>query len=780
MLEIGGSSLPRALVLEVLGSKQWVCVDILEHDSGRYQLDAQREHYAGIDILSLSPQSQIPESAYVVFDGSAECIPKSFESQFDLVFSVNSFEHILPLDKVVGRLHRSLRSNGALFSQFGPVWSCPEGSHFWVTSSLNFVQPGPVRPWAHLLLTRAQLEEELKDAGIELELIKQIIYQVYDSNFINRRFYEDYQQIMAASAFADYTVEPMFSREVPTNIQRELEDLYPGHRDFGAYCIRIVARVRQGGSPCRYQHGNCDFNRVITDVASDASLAIGGKCTKLIGADIPLDTSKFPIVQLLEAFRILAVQRSDVTLLLAGRRNANETFSVLNFLEREGIADRVHFYPYFDVCRDFPVKKEECDLWIERTVPAQLLTAQYLAEGLDNPPRKRVKNALFVTSFHPMKMEGNSTLMRRWLADLQARGYQTHVAYYLLDIANVSEEMRERGRQDYSLYLEVEVTTPLVNHNKNGLNVHVDDWCGPEFVSAILELVQRYEYDIAIVNYPFMSATFEVMPSYTRKVLFMHDSFADRNRRMLAQGYPESGWVSLAEAGERLACLRSDVVVALQEEEAGYFERLVGQKVPVQVVSPVITAHQRLPRQPSGAIRIGYLGSSNWVNELNYGEFVKAWLDIPYLRNSTKLVLAGGVCRTIDGLVPDTLLAEADLERIGPVDDLKTFFESCDIVINPERGGTGIKIKTLEAMSCGVPFISTAAGTVGIGSMYRFHTAADAADLARLIAEIALDPALIEEVRRETVDAYAAYVARNQAAMDQLLGPLVNLSSVEL
>ena len=51
--------------------------------------------------------------------------------------------------------------------------------------------------------------------------------------------------------------------------------------------------------------------------------------------------------------------------------------------------------------------------------------------------------------------------------------------------------------------------------------------------------------------------------------------------------------------------------------------------------------------------------------------------------------------------------------------------------------------------------------------MYRFHTAADAADLARLIAEIALDPALIEEVRRETVDAHAAYVARNQAAMDQ-------------
>ena len=476
----------------------------------------------------------------------------------------------------------------------------------------------------------------------------------------------------------------------------------------------------------------------------------------------------------------MAALRSDMTLLLAGQRDADVVFSVLNYLESEGIAERVLFYPYFDVCRDFPIKKEECDLWIDRTVPAQLLTAQYLADGLDNPPRKQEKNALFVTSFHPMKMEGNSTNMRRWLADLQAREYQTHVAYYRYDSSSVSEEMRERARLEYPVYLEVDVTTPLVGVNKNGLNVHVDDWCGPEFLNAISNLVHSYEYDIAIVNYPFMSATFEVIPSYTRKVLFTHDSFANRNRRMLAQGYPESGWVSLAEAGERLACLRSDVVVALQEEEARYFEDLVEQKVPVQVVSPVLPVKTRPLRERRGPIRIGYLGSSNWVNELNYGEFLKAWLDIPHLRDSTKLVLAGVICRTIDGLVPEALLAAADLERIGPVEDLQTFFDSCDIVINPERGGTGIKIKTLEAMSFGVPFVSTLAGAVGIGSMSRFHTAADAAELAMIIAEIALDPELIEEVWRETVEAYAAYVARNRAAMDQLLSPISCISPVEV
>ena len=492
---------------------------------------------------------------------------------------------------------------------------------------------------------------------------------------------------------------------------------------------------------------------------------------KLIGADMPFDSARYPIRELLSAYRALALTRPDVRLILAGRRIATDSFSVWNYLDENGLVDRVEFLPYYDTCRDFPFKKSEVDVWVSRETPSTEITAPTLLARLDHQPTDRPRTALFFTSFHPGKYEGNSRLMRLWLDYLKGAGYRVHVVYYMFDRQSTTFEMRRRALREYDLYLEVDVESNLVGRNRNGLNVHVDDWCGQEAVNAVADLVDRFEYDVAIVNYPFMTAVFNKVAAYTRKVLVTHDSFTDRNRRMLATGFSESGWASIDERGERMACRRADVVVALQDDEADYFRRLCGDASEVRVIAPVLPPHPQLARHPGEKLRIGYFGASNWVNELNFGEYLKSWLATRELAERSELVIAGGMCATLTKHVPEALVARAAPRMLGSIDRLDEFFDACDLVINPERGGTGIKIKTLEAMAHGAALVSTRAGAVGIGSQSRFHAAKNAEALGQLTAEIIVDRSLLDTVRRETAEAYHAYSMRHSTAMGELLGP---------
>jgi len=159
---------------------------------------------------------------------------------------------------------------------------------------------------------------------------------------------------------------------------------------------------------------------------------------------------------------------------------------------------------------------------------------------------------------------------------------------------------------------------------------------------------------------------------------------------------------------------------------------------------------------------------------------LNAWLASPVLPAKSELILAGGVCETFADRVEDgeSILTRVAPKMLGRIDRLDDFFSSCDIVTNPERGGTGIKIKTIEAMAFGAAVLTTEAGAVGIGSPSRFHSAKDIKALVELTAEIAVDSSLLGLVKSQTAEAYRNYCARNNAAMDNLLGPVIQMSKI--
>lgn len=500
----------------------------------------------------------------------------------------------------------------------------------------------------------------------------------------------------------------------------------------------------------------------------------------IIGADIPLDSNRYPIEKMLEAFREVSKLRDDVRLVFAGKRVPEDAFSVWNFLDQHQLTDSVTFLPYYERCNRFPVKKMDCWRWIGRDIVSADISADSLLSQSKQFDNANDKIALIITSCHPERHDGNARVFRHWLAHLRAAGYRIHLLYYATDRDIVTDEMRLRIRVGLELYREVAVTTKSVGHNRVDLNVHVDDWCGKEALDAASDLASKYEYDVAVVNYGFMSAVFDCLPPYTKKILVPHDWSFDRNRHIYAQGYTGAGLVSIDRGGVTDACDRSDIIVALQEHEAEEFGKLCGDAGKVRVVAPVFPSSPVVPTESvDGRFRIGYLGSLNFVNEDSLAVYLRAWLTNQDLAENSEIILAGD--RRVDFVDclndGEELLASVNPKMLGRLDNLAEFFACCDIVINPDHRATAIKFNTLEAMAANIAVVATAAGAVGIGSNSRFHTAADAAALADLTAEIAKDRQLLKVARQDTVDAYKRYVERNQAAMDGLFGPVLGAQS---
>jgi glycosyltransferase involved in cell wall biosynthesis len=94
-------------------------------------------------------------------------------------------------------------------------------------------------------------------------------------------------------------------------------------------------------------------------------------------------------------------------------------------------------------------------------------------------------------------------------------------------------------------------------------------------------------------------------------------------------------------------------------------------------------------------------------------------------------------------------LASIEVHLAGPVSDLRPWYEGCDAVIVPVRGGGGTRVKILEAFSYARPVVTTTLGLEGIDAEADRHVlVADApedfaAACLKLMSDQALAQALI-------------------------------------
>jgi hypothetical protein len=232
------------------------------------------------------------------------------------------------------------------------------------------------------------------------------------------------------------------------------------------------------------------------------------------------------------------------------------------------------------------------------------------------------------------------------------------------------------------------------------------------------------------------------------KVLDTHDVFGGRAERFRESGLPPE-WFYTTPEEEARGLARADIVLAIQDEEAEYFRKLGhGNVLVVGHLSPV---HRRIPRRDTtAAIRAGYIASGNPINVASF-ERISRQLRLRPARGK-RLVVAGSIC----GKLPPDI---SPFERIGRVAHLDDFYELVDVVLNPMPFGTGLKIKSVEAICQGLPLIATEAAMVGLPVRHPLHRLSSPEDVANRLGDLGgSELADLAAASRECAGAYAESV----------------------
>jgi glycosyltransferase involved in cell wall biosynthesis len=240
-------------------------------------------------------------------------------------------------------------------------------------------------------------------------------------------------------------------------------------------------------------------------------------------------------------------------------------------------------------------------------------------------------------------------------------------------------------------------------------NRPLDLWYDDRVARSIERLHAREQFDAVIVVTVIWSRALEQFGSGIRKIIDSQDVLTDRYRMILGSNRTPRFWpwgsVSLSESEERRGLSRADVVLAIQPEDARRFREMTDRSV-------VTVGHLLPPLRPVAASEgadLLFVGSA-WAPNVDGVQWFSRTV-LPQLRRdvpSARLLVAGAVARhvpRVDGC-----------RKLGVVRDLRRVYAGAAIVINPVREGTGLAVKSIEALAHGRVLVASPAGARGLES----------------------------------------------------------------
>ena len=260
---------------------------------------------------------------------------------------------------------------------------------------------------------------------------------------------------------------------------------------------------------------------------------------------------------------------------------------------------------------------------------------------------------------------------------------------------------------------------------------NVDHVCWPTTVAAVRAAVRRYNPVVVISAYPYFTRVFKGFP---RRILKVIDTMEVFQRG--AEERKQAGFViEYSSASEARALKRADVLIGIQKNDAQALREIAPGKHVITAEHPSRTMLPRSAVPEPGVIM--YVGSTNEYNRRGLSMFLEhAWR--PILD-----AYPGAVLHVIGALTEDVMGSHERVEFKGIVSDseLAQSYASAHVVINPQVNGTGLKIKSVEAISAGCAVVMNAAGDDGIeeGSGTAFVVASDWKEFSQYVLRILAD-----------------------------------------
>jgi glycosyltransferase involved in cell wall biosynthesis len=293
----------------------------------------------------------------------------------------------------------------------------------------------------------------------------------------------------------------------------------------------------------------------------------------------------------------------------------------------------------------------------------------------------------------------------------------------------------------------------------NGLApASIDAWYNHDVSQALQSLTSR-RYDAVIAEYVFMSRALGTFAGDTLKIIDTHDVFSNREEKYALAGVKHE-FFSTTAAEESKGLGRADRIIAIQDHEREILQTITDR--PVYTVGHTVALVANPTRRPR--MRVLCIGSASEANIHGVDNFIKNVLH--HLRSQIpgfELVVAGKVC--------DAVADAAGCVKLGEIQDLDRIYQEADIVINPVNVGTGLKIKSIEALGRGKPLVTTLVGAEGLedaigGGVVIVY---GPEDYIAIISKLVSDPSAYQKASQAAYDFAAAYNAKTILQLKNVL-----------
>ena len=327
------------------------------------------------------------------------------------------------------------------------------------------------------------------------------------------------------------------------------------------------------------------------------------------------------------------------------------------------------------------------------------------------PTRQSPVNVLVFTPTptHP-PIQGNRQRVFDICRAMQSVGAEITLLHYATEGVSASDAQRMR---DMWGNLEVVFPRGFIPQHRYVRYPGIDDWFDSSIGDAARRLSTERRFDVCVTNYAWYSKIFDSLPPNIVRVIDTHDVFGGRAERFVEIDLAPQ-WFHTSVKEETVGLNRADFVLAIQDAEAKTLQQRT--RAHLHTVG-FLSAPDYLPapRQRTGQrLRVGYVGSANPFNVSSILSFARALQTFPTATLGFDVHLAGPICAALTAS-PHPFVTH------GVVDSISNFYRSVDVMVNPMLGGTGLKIKSLEALSYGKPLVATLDPMAGIQTDHDGH-----------------------------------------------------------
>ena len=225
-----------------------------------------------------------------------------------------------------------------------------------------------------------------------------------------------------------------------------------------------------------------------------------------------------------------------------------------------------------------------------------------------------------------------------------------------------------------------------------------------DWEEEVERLCAVHRFDTIIVEYVVLSSVLRRIPDSVLKIIDTHDRFSGLEE--MADGTPGNRrWLSMSRRDEALGLARAHVVLAIQDREADHFRQLTSNPV---ITVGHLTGPPKAAPDPPGPPAVLIVGSRIPINARGLAVFLEqVWPLVRMRLPDARLRLAGGLSALDSRAMPG-------VERLGYVEDISAAYARAHVVVNPSLDGTGLPIKSIEALANGKPLVTTMAGARGL------------------------------------------------------------------